>query len=341
MKESIIVIDNSNKIIKFNESFAINFSRNTDIKINSDVSLFVNTLQKYTEDTIDSANTIDAIANGIDSPTVMEIKFLTSESKKSFSVNIQPIFSDQEECIGRIVSFNDITDYRTLLDQLNQKNNDLANANIQLKEYASTVEELTLIRERNRLARDVHDTLGHSMTLLIALLEVSVITCKRDTEQTEEKLLDALKVSRDGLKELRRSISGLAPEKLEVTNLLNSLKKLIEDYKPSGMHIELLVEGIDGYRDPEYSDVLYRTCQESLTNSLRHGKATQVSIILRFVEGWVKLFIFDNGQGCQQINKGFGLKGMEQRINDLEGNIVYGSDGESGFNIHVEIPMKG
>ncbi len=340
MKESFIVVDDTNRIIKYNEAFASNFIESLSLKHNSDIRHFVEGISEKIKDDPTSTEIANVLLSSSDAPYAGELK-LTIPEKKSYSVNIQPIITDEKVYIGRIISFNDVTEYRKVLDELNLKNIELGEANLRLKEYASTVEELTLTKERNRIAHDVHDTLGHSMALLIALLEVSTITCRKDPAQTEEKLLEALKVSREGLKELRRSISGLVPEQLEASSLLNALKKLIEDYKPSGMAIDLSVEGIDGYRNTEYSDVIYRICQESLTNSLRHGKATQSSIILRFNDGLAKLFIFDNGCGCKNINKGFGLKGMEQRVKELGGSIVYGSDGESGFNIHVEIPLKG
>jgi signal transduction histidine kinase len=87
-------------------------------------------------------------------------------------------------------------------------------------------------------------------------------------------------------------------------------------------------------------DALYRLCQEAITNSTRHGKAKNTNIILKFSEDKIRLFIFDDGCGCQNIKKGFGLSGMEQRIHNIHGSIVYGSDGESGFNIRVELPLK-
>jgi signal transduction histidine kinase len=89
-----------------------------------------------------------------------------------------------------------------------------------------------------------------------------------------------------------------------------------------------------------YSKVIFRVCQEALTNSLRHGKAKNVNIILRSSGNKLSLFIFDDGCGCSQIKKGFGLSGMEQRVKDLGGTLVFGSDGESGFNIRMEIPLS-
>ncbi|MCX7745649.1 MAG: histidine kinase [Clostridia bacterium] len=354
MKESIVVIDNYNKIIDLNDAFMINFKEAAPIDFNDDISVFINNLRTTVEITRESEKVLNALENGTLVPISGELT-LAESPKKCYSINIQPIFSHKNEILGRVASFSDVSEYKGLMMELDEKNiellaingeltfvnEQLMTANEQLKDYAKTAEELAITKERNRFARDVHDTLGHTMTLLISLLEVSSITCKTDSVKTEEKLQEATQVARDGLKELRRSISGLAPEKLEANNLITAIQKMVQEFRSSGVHIEFSVEGIHSYHNAAYSDVLYRVCQEALTNSLRHGRAKNITIILKFTKEYVKLFIFDDGTGCKSINKGFGLKGMEERIKNLDGTITYGSDGESGFNIHMEIPIRG
>jgi signal transduction histidine kinase len=339
MKEAIVVVDNFNKIINFNAAFTDTFPGCSSIMNNDDINIFIKILEERLKKDIDSLGTLDSIVK----PEVISYYgelTLFKPSFKTYSVTIQPVFRRNKEVLGRVISFNDVTEYKRLLDELSEKNYELSAMNEQLKEYAATVEELAIAKERNRFARDIHDTLGHTMTLLIALLEVSSITCKKDLEKTEEKLHEAIDVAREGLKEVRRSISGLKPEKLETNDMLNALKRMIFEFEKSGLKIDFSFEGDEKYDSAAFSDVLFRVCQEALTNSLRHGKAKHVNIILKFTNERIKLFIFDDGIGCSSINKGFGLKGMEQRVNGLNGKIVYGSDGESGFNIRVEIPVE-
>ncbi|MCX7922804.1 MAG: sensor histidine kinase [Clostridia bacterium] len=228
-------------------------------------------------------------------------------------------------------------------EELRQMNEELIALNEQLRDYADTVEELAVSKERNRVARDIHDTLGHTLTMLIKKLEVSAIICKTDTDKTELELLEAADVAREGLKEVRRSISGLVPEKLERDNIITSLKSLISEFKQtSGIDIHFSSEGMDKAISPTYREAIYRTCQEAMTNAVRHGKATRVVILLRHSDDKIRLSIFDNGIGCKDVHKGFGLTGMEERIAALEGNIVYGAaDEDGGFNIHIEIPVRG
>lgn len=224
--------------------------------------------------------------------------------------------------------------------ELNLKNAELSAVNEQLKEHAAMVAELATIKERNRVAVDVHDTIGHTMTLLLKLLEVCKIICWKDPLKTEKELANAINLTRDGLKEVRRSISGLMPERLAANDLPVALERLIASYASSGVAIDFMLEGTASLPDVTYSDVIYRTCQEALTNALRHGKAKNVAVILKFNHDKIKLYIVDDGCGCKEVKKGIGLSGMEKRVKGLNGNFKYSSDGETGFNIQVEIPLE-
>ncbi|NLL05714.1 MAG: hypothetical protein GX270_07995 [Clostridiaceae bacterium] len=339
LNESIVVIDSLNNIDNYNKSFEDYFAKNNQVKVYDNINKLIRSLKNdilYTPETEKLINSIkyEKTANTSGELTVL------NPTKRCFRVNIQPLFGSKNEYLGRIIIFYDITEYKNLLDEVNEKNAELSAMNEQLAEYAETVEELAIIKERNRFARDVHDTLGHTMTLLISLLEVSSIMCKQNPEKAEEKLSEALKASRDGLRELRRSIKGLDPEKLKNEDIITSIKTMIDDFKPSGMDIDFTYEGFSSFVSANYSKVIFRVCQEALTNSLRHGKAKHVNIILKLNDNKIKIFIFDDGCGSPNIKKGFGLSGMEQRVKDLDGNIVFGSDGESGFNIRLEIPIK-
>lgn len=339
LNESIVVVDSLNNIDNYNKSFGDLFTKGSQLKIYDNINKLIRSLKDDILYTPETEKLLKSIRHETNTNTFGELTVL-APVKRCFRVNIQPIFGSKHEYLGRIIIFNDITEYKNLLDEVNEKNAELSAMNEQLAEYAETVEELAVIKERNRFARDVHDTLGHTMTLLISLLEVSSIMCKKDPVKTEEKLSEALKASRDGLSELRRSIKGLDPEKLENKNIITSIKNMIDDFKPSGMEIDFTYEGFGSFTSPTYSKVIFRVCQEALTNSLRHGKAKHVNIILKLIDNKIKMFIFDDGCGSPGIKKGFGLSGMEQRVKDLDGNIVFGSDGESGFNIRLEIPIN-
>jgi signal transduction histidine kinase len=103
--------------------------------------------------------------------------------------------------------------------------------------------------------------------------------------------------------------------------------------------LDFLVSGEEYKCDNPCTEALYRVCQEAITNSIRHGKATRVVIVLRFNPDCLCLSIVDNGKGCGSIIKGLGLTGMEERVKRLNGTISYGPNGDEGFNISAEIPL--
>ncbi|TYQ17813.1 UNVERIFIED_CONTAM: histidine kinase [Acetivibrio alkalicellulosi] len=340
MKESVIVVNTSNKIIDFNNSFFKNSQYFGTIKRNAPIKVLFNNIKKNTT----NFECLTRIYSDITS--LSEISFqceldLLSTKKKFFSVYIEPIMSSENELLGKVLSFTDITESKMLLNELNQKNMELIDLNLKLEKYAETIEELAVTRERNRFSKDVHDTLGHTMALLISILEASNISCKKDPEKTSQQLNYALKACRNGLNELRQSISGLMDENLITKTLVEIIESLVSEYEFSGMNIVLSVDGTENNTPKQYHHVIYRLCQEALTNSLRHGRAKNVNIILRFEDTAIKLFIIDDGEGCKKINKGMGIRGMVQRVRELNGKIAYGSYGESGFNIRVEFDLYG
>jgi signal transduction histidine kinase len=223
-------------------------------------------------------------------------------------------------------------------EEINRKNIELAGAVAQLKENTRMVEELAVSRERNRFALDAHDHLGHTLTLLIKLIEDSRMTCLDSPGKMETKLVEAARIAREGLDELRSSVKGLASEKISGNKLANALEELAEDFSALGTHVEFSVSGNQDSLDPAYYNTLYSLCVEASTNALRHGKAKNISIILKRDKERIRLVILDDGCGCRGFVKGFGLAGMEKRVLALNGNIQFNSDGENGFIIHAEIP---
>jgi signal transduction histidine kinase len=230
---------------------------------------------------------------------------------------------------------------QTLEQRVDERTKELNKLIDQLKEHARTVEELAIAKERNRLAMDVHDTLGNTMTLLIKLLEASKISIHNDPVKTEAWINDAIMAARDGFTELKRSIKGLAPGSLEADSFEAALQDLAEEYRTAGVIIDYQVAKIPELQDKDFSFVIFKICQEAITNAIRHGMAKNVAIRLRVIDDKLILTINDDGNGCYNITKGSGLIGMEKRINALNGNIIFNAATGEGFKIKAEIPIKG
>jgi signal transduction histidine kinase len=336
MNESILVIDRFNQIKDFNPAFLETFKGYREIKIGDSADFLADHLETLIDNNSESLRMVQAIADKKAIQTSGSID-LIKPNKRCLLINIKPIFSDKyKELLGRILTFTDITPAKNLWNELNTTNTQLSMKNQQLKQYADMVGELAVAKERNRFAKDVHDTLGQTMTLLITLLQITKIKCQNDPENVESQLDKALKIASDGLAEVRCSLLDMAFE--DNISIKESLKSLIDHFQMSGMKIELSIGELGKYDDFSHTGVIYRICQEALTNALRHGKADHVRITIEFDDQWMYMAITDDGSGCEKFKKGFGLNGMEQRISNLKGDIIF-NHGKAGFSIFVMIPL--
>ncbi|HEX3028105.1 MAG TPA: histidine kinase N-terminal 7TM domain-containing protein [Clostridia bacterium] len=343
LKQSIAIVDAGNNITGFNTSFIKTFPYGSADKDGESITHLSDYL-KESMDTDEDNLVIESI-NSSRCQSFQGVFKLVRPERRYYDVIIYPVLI-KSNMFGRIISFEDITRIREFNDELEVKNKhlsllnqELTEKNKQLHDYAAAAEELAVMRERNRISRDVHDTLGHTMTAIITQLQVAHILCGNETKLAE-KIEETVSIAQNGLNELRRNISELISDKPKHYGIENEISKLAENYKAAGINIEISVNGSSKDLPQDYFEALYRLCQEAITNALRHGKAKNIDIVFNFTGNKFKAFIKDDGCGCLEINKGFGLTGMEVRINSLDGNVQYGSDGESGFNIFVELPRQ-
>lgn len=220
-----------------------------------------------------------------------------------------------------------------------QMNQELQDLNEQLKEYANIREKMGATRERNRLAREIHDTLGHTLTGLSVGLDACVLMSEVDPAATKKQLATLAETARNGLKDVRRSVDKLRPDALEHSTLKEALDKMIQDYQMvTDVRIHFVCHLPHLAFDKDEEDVIYRIIQEGMTNAVRHGKAKEIFISIAKENDTLILIIEDDGIGCDTIKPGFGLHHMQERIALLQGDIrFYGSD---GFVIMAEIPIR-
>lgn len=218
-------------------------------------------------------------------------------------------------------------------------NEELQSLNEQLKEYADIREKMGETRERNRLAREIHDTLGHTLTGLSVGLDACVLTCELDPKATRKQLSVLSETARRGLKDVRRSVDKLRPDALEHYTLKVAIDKMIKEFQEiTDVTIHFVCHLPKLTFDSDEEEVIYRIIQEGMTNAVRHGHATKIYISIAKEENTLILIIEDNGIECENIKPDFGLHHMQERIELLKGNIrFYGS---SGFIIIAEIPIR-
>lgn len=227
----------------------------------------------------------------------------------------------------------------SLNEHLNIVNDELKKANLQLEEYAKEAEQMVATRERNRLAREIHDTLGHTLTGIITGIDACMALIDVAPEATKEQLKIITEVARNGMQDVRRSVKALRTDALERYGLEKAIYNIVEDMsRVANVDIQYTCSVILDYLNNEEEEVIYRIVQESITNSIRHGKADKIYIDISKKSGLLILKIKDNGKGCSNIKKGFGLYHMEERLKLFQGKLSY--NGENGFTIEAQIPMR-
>ena len=223
--------------------------------------------------------------------------------------------------------------------QMRQINDELRILNHQLEEVADVREKMGETRERNRLAREIHDTLGHTLTGLSTGIDAAKTLLQRDPALAMKQLDILAATARDGLKDVRRSVRKLRPDALENHTLKGALETMIEEFVHStGVKVNFVchLDSLDFQPDEE--DTIYRIVQECMTNSVRHGHASRIYISFGKDQHSLILIIEDDGSGCMDIQEGFGLHHMKERIALLNGNVrFYGRD---GFEVLVELPLR-
>lgn len=229
----------------------------------------------------------------------------------------------------------------TLLSERRMKEQ-LAIAHKQLQQYALQVEELAAIQERNRIAREIHDSLGHTLTAQNIQLQTAVKLWKRDVNQAQGFVEQAQRLAAIAMQEVRCSVSTLRADVQEKPCLKKSIENLIEDFRQGTGIFVVLDINIQTSVLSEISRALYRILQESLTNINKYAQATVVDVRLRTREDFIQLTVTDNGKGFDpaQVSGGFGLQGMQERVAALDGCLRINSKPGGGCQIQVELPLR-
>lgn len=223
-------------------------------------------------------------------------------------------------------------------ERIQSLNEQLEAANEQLRIYAAEAERTAEMRERNRLAREIHDTLGHTLTGLAAGMDACLVLIDAAPGKAKEQLGRLREVARHGLKDVRRSVKKLKPDDLEQMPLREAISRMVQEFsETTGMTVSLAIKGWPEHLREDVEEVIYRIVQEGLTNANRHGHARSASVTFTLEEGKLTLVIDDDGQGCENPEPGFGLRHMRERLDLLHGSLFCQS--ENGFTLEASIPV--
>lgn len=224
---------------------------------------------------------------------------------------------------------------RSLYDQLKESHQ-------HLERYALEVEKIATQNERVRIAREIHDAVGHYMTALILQLQVARKMQQTHPEKSEQFLLSSEELARTALQEIRLSVQTLKEGEVESVPFTELLEKITTDFNKWSETKYFLQ--IVGEEPKDFSNKwkmhLFRIVQEAITNANKHGKATQINLKLSYKKDEFQLVVSDNGVGQTWIQLGFGLSQIEARVKEINGKLKIDSRAGEGFHLVIQIPYS-
>jgi signal transduction histidine kinase len=219
---------------------------------------------------------------------------------------------------------------------------ELQEAHRQLQEYALRAEELAVVEERNRLAREMHDTLGHHLTVASVQLEGAQRLCPTDPEQAATMVGTVRDQVREALGELRNTVAALRSPIETDLDLRSALRRLIDNFeRAAGLTVHrIMPEGMPPLPDA-YRLTLLRAVQEALTNIEKHAQANQVWLVLTIGNEAVTLLVGDDGKGVSRTagRAGFGLQGLRERAAQLGGELHVEPRPGGGTQLSLRLPL--
>lgn len=227
-------------------------------------------------------------------------------------------------------------------EQLEIAHDKLAITHEQLRHYALRIEDQATLQERNRIAREIHDGLGHTLAAQTIQLNNALLFWKSEDEKALEFLKQAKQLGSEALLEIRKSVSVLRSNPLQGLSLESAIDKLLQDFlRMTAIEVSNSIR-LPVLLSQELNTTLYRIVQESLTNIHKHADATMVTVGLQQHAGQIYLSIADNGKGFDpaQNTTGFGLQGMRERVAAAGGQFAIYSKSENGCRISVSLPSQ-
>ncbi|MEA1007666.1 sensor histidine kinase [Bacillus velezensis] len=219
-------------------------------------------------------------------------------------------------------------------------NRELKIANDTLKEYSDRIEELAVTKERTRIAQELHDSLGHYLAALKMNLEFARKTAGHQPDKVKQIIHKAHDLTKESILKLRQAVM-LLQGSLPGRGFEQELRDIFSHFQEAGgIRFELEMDAAIEAEQPDVKQCLYQSIQETITNAIKHGHASYVSVRIQKNRNMILAHIHNNGSACGTIIKSNGLKGIEKRAAALGGEAVFSSGKETGFDVKIRIPCK-
>lgn len=222
------------------------------------------------------------------------------------------------------------------LEQLHHSRSDLEKAYQKLIEVSKEREQLVAVEERSRLARELHDTLAHTLTGIIVSLEAGKKLLDREPQKARVEIMKSQEQARKGLDEVRLTVKALRPADLDDMDFYAAIKGLARDYYGSDIQVQFDLDE-ELILSPALETAFYRIIQESITNSIRHARAKLITVRLQPDGNDLFLEIADDGKGFAELTEGHGLQGIRERAAALGGQVSFINQETGGFLVRFTL----
>ncbi len=223
---------------------------------------------------------------------------------------------------------------------LEQAFQQLTDSNLGLQLYASNAETESAGRERTRITRELHDSVGYALTNIAMMMRAARVLMDRDREKLAQMIDETHVTANEALREARRILYRLRSVDDETYQGMWAISRLVKAYRlATDVDVEVHYGNLEWSLGRRIDRAFYRLVQEGLTNAYRHGGATRVRITMWMGNDEVVLQIWDNGCGAQVVNEGIGLAGMRERMREIGGSVHAGNTPD-GFEVIARMPWR-
>lgn len=237
-----------------------------------------------------------------------------------------------------LITIRDITSYKNVEFEIKKSQDELDTSNEKLEDTINTLKETSKVGARNYVARELHDIIGHSLVVTIKLLEVAKLYFNRDKGLATEALGDAVLSIDTGIDNMS-AISAKESLNSSYTGelLKKDLLKMLERVDGVGVKTNLHFKGVLYKVDEKVFDIIKKVCTELVTNSLKHGGVSEIFISVNIKNSSIDVLVVDNGVGEDNLVKGNGLRGIEDRLKLIDGKVQFNTSKGEGFMSKITI----
>lgn len=248
-------------------------------------------------------------------------------------------------CMFSSLVYVDAISINRRLEKLDSENGELREINFNLNnsleksaEYEKQVKYLSQLEERNKIAQEIHDKMGHTIAGSTMQLEAARLILKSDENKADIMMQNVISILRNGMDELRTTLKNIKPQGEQLG--ISRVKLLVDEFRvKSGMQVNFIYETNVGKITYMIWNTIYQNINECLTNIMKYSQAGKVNIKIDVLNKLVKVEVKDNGIGARSIKKGIGLTGIEERTEETEGKVII--DGSDGFSVITLFPIGG